>query len=529
MTRILKHLLLAGTLGFSALATSAPVKSIWPAGTLGLDPSIPEESHKGNVTTVKNIHNPNLTIYRPEKPNGVALIVCPGGGYHWLASGHEGHQVAKRFNQDGITTFVLKYRLPTTQGAEFKHPVPVSDALRAIQWVRHHAKDFSINPNKVGILGFSAGGHLVASASTLYDRVNIGNDAISKENNRPDFAVLGYPVISTRKDIAHGCVTHPLAKGASAEEKSLMSMENNVTSKTPPTFLFHAKNDRGVVPANSEVMHAALQEHGVPSELRLYEKGGHGFGLGRGNDDSKQWPEHFTQWLRAQNILPAATSGQHQFFTPEKDKSGITASSEGNASLPNVLILGDSISIGYTKPLIAELKGIANVQRAKANCGDTVRGKKSLKRWLGDTQWDVIHFNWGLHDLCYRDPKSKVQGNRDKINGVQSVPLAQYKANLGFLVQELKATGATLIWASTSVVPEGEAGRVLGDEIKYNRAAAEVMLEHGVIINDLHQLSSSFNGKYSPPGDVHYSKEGSTKLAQQVAHYIRPLLKKSTP
>ena len=193
--------------------------------------------------------------------------------------------------------------------------------------------------------------------------------------------------------------------------------------------------------------------------------------------------------------------------------------------MPNVLIIGDSISIGYTQPVIDLLKGKANVQRAKANCGDTVRGKKSLKRWLGDTQWDVIHFNWGLHDLCYRDPKSKVQGNRDKVNGVQSVPLAQYKENLGFLVKELKATGATLIWASTTVVPEGEAGRVRGDEIKYNRAAADIMKEHGIIINDLHLLSSSFSGKYSPPGDVHYSKQGSAKLAQQVAQHIRQNLK----
>ena len=149
-----------------------------------------------------------------------------------------------------------------------------------------------------------------------------------------------------------------------------------------------------------------------------------------------------------------------------------------------------------------------------------------MKRWLGNTKWDVIHFNWGLHDLCYRNPESKVQGNRDKVNGTLSVPLEQYEKNLEELVKQLKATGAKLVWASTTVVPEGEAGRKLGDDIKYNGVAAKVMERHGIPTNDLHALSVSFNGKYSQRGNVHYNKDGYAELGKRFAEKTIALLKK---
>jgi len=211
-----------------------------------------------------------------------------------------------------------------------------------------------------------------------------------------------------------------------------------------------------------------------------------------------------------------------KFHTPKQDMEGLRANAEHNPELPNVLLIGDSISIGYTKPTIQMLKNTANVQRAPTNCGDTNSGLRGLKRWLGKTRWDVIHFNWGLHDLCYRHPDSKVQGRRDKANGTQAVPLDQYGKNLDELVQQLKRTGAKLIWASTTAVPEGEAGRVLGDDIKYNEVAAGIMKKHGVAINDLHALSASFNGTHSTaPGNVHFTKEGSVKLAEQVVKSVR--------
>lgn len=144
-------------------------------------------------------------------------------------------------------------------------------------------------------------------------------------------------------------------------------------------------------------------------------------------------------------------------------------------ALPSVLIIGDSISIGYT-PVVRELlKGKANVLRPNTNCGETRMGLAGIDKWLGDGRWSVIHFNWGLWDLCYRNPESKEQGRRDKLHGTQSIPVAEYEANLERLVERLKQTGAVLVWGSTTVVPEGEAGRVVGDDAKYNAAAARVM------------------------------------------------------
>jgi len=215
-----------------------------------------------------------------------------------------------------------------------------------------------------------------------------------------------------------------------------------------------------------------------------------------------------------------------EFFTPERDKKGLSPKPQTiNPSLPNVLIIGDSISIAYTISTRNGLGGKANVFRPNANCGDTRAGLANLDKWLGKTKWDVIHFNWGLHDLCYRHPESKEQGNRDKVKGKQSVPPADYEKNLEQLVTKLKATGATLIWANTTLVPEGEVGRFVGDEIKYNEIASKVMARHGIPINDLHSLSKSFDEThFTGAGDVHFDSAGSAKLAQSVISSIEKAL-----
>lgn len=216
-----------------------------------------------------------------------------------------------------------------------------------------------------------------------------------------------------------------------------------------------------------------------------------------------------------------------EFFTPEQDKKNLTAKNEISESLPNVLILGDSISIGYTAQVRDGLKGVANVVRPKANCGDTKMGLAGIEEWLGDTKWDVIHFNWGLWDLCYRSPESKSQGNRDKINGTISTPIPVYEKNLESLIERLKKTGATLIWANTTFVPEGEPGRFVGDEIKYNAAAEKVMKKHGIRINDLHSTTANLKPEmFTGPGDVHYTTKASAKLAEQVVQNIKAVLPK---
>ena len=201
-------------------------------------------------------------------------------------------------------------------------------------------------------------------------------------------------------------------------------------------------------------------------------------------------------------------------------------------SLPNVLIIGDSISMGYTLPLRALLQGKANVFRpmrpdgkAPVNCASTDLGLKELRNWLGSTKWAVIHFNWGLHDLCYRNPQAKSQGNRDKVHGKIAVPLSQYQSNLEKLVAELNATGARLVWASTTKVPEGEAGRVSGDEQRYNKTAQEIMARRDIAIDDLHALSVSLTPDLSAgPGNVHYTAEGYNRMAAQAAASIEQAL-----
>lgn len=198
-------------------------------------------------------------------------------------------------------------------------------------------------------------------------------------------------------------------------------------------------------------------------------------------------------------------------------------------ALPKVLIIGDSISLGYTPHVRTILKDKAVVKHNKGNAQHTGTGLERIDAWLGDTQWDVIHFNWGLWDLCYRNPDSKVQGNRDKVNGTVTMTLEQYEKNLDRLVTRLKKTNAKLIWAHTTVVPRDEAGRRLGDDKKYNDVAARVMHKHGVTINDLNELTRDFPPElFTKPGNVHYKKDGYKRIAAQVAEALQAALQGET-
>ncbi len=281
---------------------SLEIVSIWPEGTEGINPLIPE-SVKPQGKRFYNIYSPNLIIYKPESPNGLAIIICPGGGYRYVASGIEGGPVAKILNESGITVFVLKYRLPATTGANYKHPVPLTDALRAIQYVRYHAMNYGIDSNMIGIMGFSAGGHLAAMAGTLFDRYSTGSDDISKTSPRPDFMCLVYPLISTADSIAHSCVRTLVDSTNQNNPPNELSCEHNVTSETPTTYLAHAKDDKSVSYKNSLVMYDALKKYGVSVDIKLYDKGGHGFGVGREGTDSMNWLNDFKEWLVDQNYL----------------------------------------------------------------------------------------------------------------------------------------------------------------------------------------------------------------------------------
>lgn len=249
------------------------------------------------------VSHPTLTVFLPAagKANGVAVVICPGGGYSHLAMTHEGYDVAKRLNESGFTCFVLKYRLPADQIMIKKEIGPLQDAQRAIQLVREGAGQWHINKNRVGIIGFSAGGHLASTAGTHFSTAVIDNK--KHTSLRPDFMILGYPVISLTDSLAHAGSRNSLIGSAPTQDLiNMYSNELHVTAKTPPTFLVHAKDDKTVKVANSLVFKQALDKYNIPSDIFLYDKGGHGFGLVNSTSDV-QWIDLAVAWMGKTGLL----------------------------------------------------------------------------------------------------------------------------------------------------------------------------------------------------------------------------------
>lgn len=247
---------------------------------------------------ISKVSEPALTVYLPakEKSNGAAVIICPGGGYARLSIKKEGDDVAKVLSEWGVAAFVLKYRLPDDSIMEKKEIGPLQDAQRAIQVVRSRAAEFNVDPKKVGIMGFSAGGHLAATAGTHFKKAVIPNKP--RVNLRPDFLILMYPVISLTDSLAHkGSQTNLLGKNPSQDKIKEFSNEFQVTKKIPPTFLVHAKDDKTVKVENSIYFYNALQKKKVPAEIHLYEKGGHGFGLNNPTSPDK-WADWLKVWMQ---------------------------------------------------------------------------------------------------------------------------------------------------------------------------------------------------------------------------------------
>ena len=252
---------------------------------------------------VGGITVPVLYAYLPEKRDSAkaAVIICPGGGYARLAIDHEGYQVAEEYNKQGIAAFVLKYRQPIDAACvENTETVALMDAQLAIKLVRDRAKEFNINPNNIGVMGFSAGGHLASTLGTHYSENLINN----KENTnlRPDFLVLAYPVISFTDSLAHkGSRENMLGKNPSEEKIKLYSNELQVTPNTPLTFLIHAADDKAVKVENSIAFFSALQKNKVPSEIHIIQKGGHGFGL-HNKQEPIEWIDLVFGWMKANNL-----------------------------------------------------------------------------------------------------------------------------------------------------------------------------------------------------------------------------------
>jgi acetyl esterase/lipase len=263
---------------------------LWPDGAPGA---------QGSADSDK----PSLTLYPAPDANKipVGVVVCPGGSYHNLAMDHEGRQIAEWLNHLGISAFILQYRL----GPKYHFPIELWDAQRAIRYVRAHAAEYGLHPNRIGIWGFSAGGHLASTTGTHFD---LGDrdaaDRIDRQTSRPDFMILAYPVITMEAPYLHlGSRDNLLGEKPDPALAASLSNQTQVTSETPPTFLFHTSDDDVVPVENSIEFYLALRKAGVPAEMHVYLHGKHGVGLAQNHPALHTWPDQLTGWLKSQGIL----------------------------------------------------------------------------------------------------------------------------------------------------------------------------------------------------------------------------------
>lgn len=246
---------------------------------------------------------PQINVFLPEKDkaNGTAVVVCPGGGYQGLAIDHEGWQFADWFNSFGVAAIVLEYR---HRGKGYGHPNPLLDVQRAIRTVRFNAEKWGIEPNKIGVIGFSAGGHLASTAGTHFDGVKEPVDDTDKTSCRPDFMILCYPVILFDSAVTHkGSQVNLIGENAPKELVELYSNEKQVSAQTPPTFIFFTDEDTVVPPENGIEFYLALRKHKIPAEMHIFQKGGHGQGLAKGKPGNEHWPELCKKWLQNNGFL----------------------------------------------------------------------------------------------------------------------------------------------------------------------------------------------------------------------------------
>lgn len=276
---------------------------LWPGGAPG-------------AVGMEDADRPSLTLYSLPggQPARSAVVVCPGGGYHALAMDHEGRQVAEWLNSLGIAAYILKYRL----APRYHHPAMMEDAQRALRYVRAHAQEWGIASDRIGIWGFSAGGHLASTAATHFDAGDpSAADTIERVSSRPDFAILAYPVITCSEWFKHeGSCRGLLGDHPDPKLADYLSNEKQVSAQTPPTFLF-LTNDDGAVPAeNSVAFYMALRKARVPAELHIYQHGAHGVGLAQKDPILSSWPQRLADWLRARGLLAPGTAPTDAAKTP---------------------------------------------------------------------------------------------------------------------------------------------------------------------------------------------------------------------
>jgi acetyl esterase/lipase/lysophospholipase L1-like esterase len=448
-----------------------------------------------------------------------AIVFFFGGG--WVGGTptqfyHQCDYLASR----GMMAISAEYRVRKKHGTT---PFEcVADGKSAIRWVRANAARLGVNPDKIAAGGGSAGGHVAACTGVIK-----GLDDESEDHtisSKPNALVLSNPAV----DLVQ------LSKKRASDERFKRVKEisplQHITKSVPPSIIFHGTADRTVPFDSVERFNAAMKEAGNVCRLVPFEEKGHGFfNYGRDKDNSSfnKTIEETDKFLISLGYLKDMSKPNQ----PKKKQARVNpvfVPIEDDPALPRILLIGDSISIGYTLPVRKLLSGMVNVHRVPTNARHTGIGLEKINEWLGDGKWDVIHFNWGLHDLCYRSTDPGTPNRKDKANGRLDLTFEEYQQNLRKLVRILKATGAELIWAGTTPVPDGEPGRFKGDEIKYNKAAKKIMKENGVMINDLYaHAMRKLSQIQQPNGNVHFTPEGSEYLAKRVAGSIRRALRTS--
>ncbi|MBW6501702.1 MAG: alpha/beta hydrolase [Bacteroidales bacterium] len=310
MRKTILFILLLVLLIFPSATIAQPFTvKLWPEGIPGsvADAEYVENisTTEGRVTRCERVTDPDLTVFLPpaEKANGTAVLICPGGGYAVLAFDHEGNAIAQWLNEHGIAGIILKYRLPSDRIMKDKSSGPLQDAQEAMRTIRRNAKKWNINPDKIGVIGFSAGGHLASTLSTHYaERVYDVKDNISA---RPDFSLLIYPVISFDAAFTHvGSRNNLIGHDPGEEKVKHFSNELQITSDTPPAFLVHSADDKAVPVRNSISYFNGMQKYGIISEMHVFQKGGHGYGLATEGGTESSWPELCIRWLRATGFAP---------------------------------------------------------------------------------------------------------------------------------------------------------------------------------------------------------------------------------
>ncbi len=294
------------TYGFVSLGAmtfcQSDVVPLWPEGIPNHQSAEElETAQRGDILWIEKVQEPTLEIFLPTKKNatGRAVVICPGGGYSGLAYDWEGTDVAKWWNSKGVAAFVLKYRLPKNKSVVIGHKAPLQDAQRAMRIVRQNAEEWNLSEEKIGVMGFSAGGHLASTLGTHYDVVDAElSSVLDSVSARPDFMVLVYPVITFRSPHTHSGSKNNLV-GKDAEQAMIdhYSNELHVDDDTPPTFIVHSSDDEAVPVENSLLMYESLLKVGVQTEMHLYPIGGHGFGMAIGKGRLQSWTNRLSDWM----------------------------------------------------------------------------------------------------------------------------------------------------------------------------------------------------------------------------------------